>query len=147
LYYSLFGEMRPIPEIPAVDHGENHSGTLFLDLNDEAIAPAGWVLQGEYWTNKRKDPHDDASKGTWGRTEMKFRRREPAPAAVSELRPEDQAWLKFAPSGKVPSGYSEDRQLDAEVLEIKERVGAMFASQNGAPGAEGSAMPRNGEKR
>jgi hypothetical protein len=94
VYYSQFAELRPISRVPAADHGEDHSGALFLDLNDETIGPAGWVLQGEYWTNKREDRHADASKGTWGRIAMEFRRREPAPAAVSRLQPEDQAWLQ-----------------------------------------------------
>ncbi len=94
VYYSQFGEQRSISEIPAVDRSEDHSGTLSLDLNDEINGPAGWVLKGEYWTNKRKNPHDDASKGTWGRIAMEFKRRDLAPSAVGQLVQEDKAWLQ-----------------------------------------------------
>ncbi|PDT60516.1 hypothetical protein CO678_15910 [Bradyrhizobium diazoefficiens] len=92
-YYSTFAVERALTVIPAVDHGEDHSGALFLDLNDESVHPEGWVLRGQYWTNKRRAPNDDTTKGTWGRVEMRFQRRDPAPAAVGQLCPKDQAWL------------------------------------------------------
>jgi replication initiation protein RepC len=51
-------------------------------------------------------------------------------------------------SAKAPSGYSDDRQLDQDVLELKARVDAMFANQkNGTSIAEDPATERNRDNR
>ncbi|MDB5616718.1 hypothetical protein [Tardiphaga sp.] len=101
-YYSSFGKERTLPVIPAVDHGEDHSGALLLDLNDESLDPEAWVLRGEYWTNKRRDASDDRTRGTWGRIEMRFQRREPAPSNIGHLRLEDATWLIDEPTPDNP---------------------------------------------
>jgi hypothetical protein len=98
--YSSSGDRRPLT-IPVVDHGENHSGTLFLDLNDERLDPKKWALRGEYWTNKRQDASDDRTKGTWGKMEMYFQRREPASDDVKSLRAADKTWLRTQPESLV----------------------------------------------
>jgi hypothetical protein len=92
IYYSRFAEYRSITEIPSVDHGENHSGVLSLDLNDEEETK-NWMFHGEYWTNKRRDVNDSKSKGTWGRVSFQFRRRKPAPVSVISLDAVDRKFL------------------------------------------------------
>jgi hypothetical protein len=93
IYYSFAGIERELSDIPAVDHGEDHSGALYLDLNDESLHPKNWVLRGQYWTNKPRIKNDANTRGTWGRLEMRYERREPALPSVKQLPPQDKTWL------------------------------------------------------
>ncbi len=101
-YYSFSSLQKTISVIPTVDHGEDHNAALFLDLNDESLAPEAWTMTGQYWTTKRREQNDDTSRGTWGRLEMRFKRRQTASMAVQQLCPMDREWLTNPPPHKRP---------------------------------------------
>ena len=106
-----------------------------------------WKLKDEAWG---KDRHKER------RQLAKARRRSVSPqpmplagrfASLGTVLPAPRANSAPLDRATVSSGYSENRQLDQEVLELKGRVDAMFRNQmNGTPSAPGPELPRNSEK-
>ena len=87
-------DSRAITDNQRVDHGEDHSGFLYVDLTGEDEDKKSWIMSGEYWTNKRRDPKKDTTRGTWGKIEMKWIRRRLPSENVEALDATDSQFLK-----------------------------------------------------